>query len=372
MRQKAILILIGALFAGLVLEIVLRIVPTPTATRTGQHVDLHVTSYPPNFSFRTATGWSLLNNVWHQSGESGFIPAASIEVAERALVLIGDSLVEQSMLVPEKRLAFVLETMTNDDPVYAFGFPGSSLFDYLERIRFARERFGLNRFLIVVERADVRQSVCSNGTYTDACFDSSGEVTRRTQPTRSVWRELLAQSASLQYFVGVLRLSKVKLLDMFSKGGAPVALMPSIPERKVSHYPVLGDDKEAALQGFLSELIGLRADGVQVALLIDPVISDLDREEIFVEAELERLYVDARRLAIPVVHPLAAMQQFRKTTGLELHVGPYDAHWNVWANCVIALEISGLPSVRARSDMERYRRQCPRVAESIHPQGVVE
>lgn len=335
MARRVFSIIAGALAVLIALELLLQVLPTPSATLTGQYVDRHVTSYPPGHEFRSATGWSFLNAHRQRANEHGFIPDKPFTPSPDAVALIGDSLVEQSMLPVPQRLASVLDRALGGRPVYSMGLGGTGLFDYLERVRYAREKLGVNTFWIVIERADIRQSLCAGGVYLDACLDSNGEIRRVEKPPRDPVRDLLARSAMLQYFVGVLRVSPDRLLAMFRRNVPEEGGRPQV-KTAAAAQPVSAGEK-AVVERFLAELS--RLDEARFGLIIDPEIQSLAQADWAGDQALAAMVERARLLGIPVVNPRAALAEYSTRTGLDMRVGPYDAHWNAHANCVIAGEM---------------------------------
>ena len=344
--RKTSWLALGALSCLMAIEIVLHILPTPTATRFGQYFDPFVTTYPAGLEFRSSTGWSMLNAQWQRSNQYGFIPDQPFERSPEAVALIGDSLVEQSMLAPSRRLAAILQEERGDAPVYAMGIPGSSLFDYLERIRYAREKLGIETFWIVIERADVRESLCSGGVYTDACMDAKGEIMRVRKPPRGVLHDALAHSSLLQYFLGVLRLSPERILAVFRDSPAVAKAVAADPASRAAALPPA---QSRVIDRFLDALDAMKP--VKVGLVIDPEVSALRRQEEFADSSLAQMYRRAQQRGIAVVHPWQALARESAETGLEMRVGPYDAHWNPLGNCVIAGEVlATLPAAAIHPD----------------------
>lgn len=331
MARKVTLALLGAFAVAIALEIVLRMLPTPEATLAGRYIDEFLTTYPPGHEFRTATGWSLLNPQHHRANEYGFIPDEKFAPSPDAVALVGDSLVEQSMLPVSQRLASLLREARNGAPVFSMGVPGSSLFDYLERARFASRVLGVNTFWIVVETADIQQSRCGTGVYTDACLAGGSTITRVPKTPRSAFRDALARSALLQYFVGVLRLSPERLIQVFR--GPPQA------PRKDGDRALdqVSAEDAATIDRFLKEVTDWK--DVRIGLVIDPGVGSLKRTDEFRDRRLRLLSERAVAAGIPVVHPYRALADFSGSARLELRVGPYDGHWNVMANCIVASAI---------------------------------
>ncbi len=331
MARKLILAVVGALALLAFLEGVLRLLPTPGATSTGRYIDSHLTTYPPGHRFTSATGWMLLNSQAQEANEYGYIPNDPYPASSDAVALIGDSIVEQSMLPPSHRLASLLREARGGRPVYSMGMPGSSLFDYVERARFASDKLRVRSIWIVVEAADVRESICGSGVYLDACLGRDGHVVDVPPVPRSALKAILAHSALLQYFVGVLRISPEGLLNAFQRKAPPRT------ERTDSATPALSTAEEAVIEAFISAILGL--EKVDVALVIDPGVSRLARPDEFLNPQLRSLYQRAKEAGIVVIHPHRALSERVEATRLSPKVGPYDAHWNVMANCIVTAVI---------------------------------
>jgi hypothetical protein len=346
MKRPILSVITGAVVVLVALELMLQLLPTPSATLLGRYVDARMTTYPPGHSFRLSTGWSFLNAHDHRAGRHGFIPDKPFNRSAKAVALIGDSLVEQAMLPEGHRLASVLERARNGSPVFSMGLGGTSLFDYLERVRYAREQLGVKNFLIVIERADVKQSQCTEGGHKDACLDSSGQIRIRETTSRSTSRDLLARSALLQYFVGVLGVSPDSIWGMFRRE------VPEDRRQKISAASsnVISPGEHEVIDRFIRELSQL--DDVRVGLVIDPELFALQRIEQFGNAALPAMMERARRSGISVIHPRAALAAYSARTGFSMRVGPYDGHWNRLANCVIAAEMQGLFAERDGSRTE--------------------
>lgn len=338
MLRKILFLVLGALVSLITIELVLRALPTPTATRMGQYIDPLISTYPPNFEFQSATGWAFLNPQQQRSNEFGFIPDRPFSPSPDAVALIGDSLVEQSMLAPSDRLAMQLENERSGTPVFSLGIPGSSLFDYLERIRFARDRLGVRKFWIVIERADVHQSLCEHAAYMDVCLDTNGELLRKKKPPRDSLRDFLAHSAVLQYFVGVLQLSPKALVEGISRSTLPnieAGGTATVADKPSGTFLSLAE--AGVIERFFQELSSFSS--IKVGIVIDPRLGHLNRTDEFIDPTLESMYRQAIAAGIAVVHPFRDLKQYSDLTGLEMRIGPYDGHWNARANAVIAKAI---------------------------------
>lgn len=259
------------------------------------------------------------------------------------------------MLPVPQRLASVLEGARGGRSVFSMGLGGSSLFDYLERIRYAREKLSVTTFWIVIERADIKQSLCAGGVYFDSCLDPTGEIRRIEKPPRNPLRDLAARSALLQYFVGVLRVSPGRLLAMFRRNVPEEGRGPQV-KTATAAQPVSAGEK-AVIERFLTELS--RLGGARVALVIDPEIRSLAQADSAGDGALAAMAERARSLGVPVVNPRAALAEYSMRTGLDMRVGPYDAHWNAHANCVIAGEMLRTLGPNGQPKSGNSKQFCP-------------
>jgi len=139
------------------------VLPVPTATMRGYYLDPDVLSYPPHHEWQVATGWDLRNPQVLRSNNWGFAARHDFVADPEAVVLIGDSYVEASMLADAERPAAQLERLLGvPRTVYAMGSPGSSLLDYAQRLRLASQRLGARDVVLLIERFDARQSLCGS------------------------------------------------------------------------------------------------------------------------------------------------------------------------------------------------------------------
>lgn len=318
----------GSLLALLVLELVFRALPVSTATRTGYHIHPHILSYPPKHQFTTATGWDLKNAQSHKANNYGFLADRDFSYSPIALGLVGDSFVEANMLRAEDRLASQLENLLGGQPVYALGGPGSSLLDYAERIRFAHETFGIMQFVVVLERGDLKQSLCGSGHNHGPCLDPITLKQRIALQPQAGWtKRLFRESALAQYLFSQLKINP-------EAGIRKLKVMP--PETRLPKTESLGGEAIAmAVTENFFQLIEAQA-GIKLTFLLD-----VDRPRLFDdsaqrEPEIELFKAYATSKGMRIISPLSAFRDFRKNSGLILEVGPYDAHWNREAIKILA------------------------------------
>lgn len=95
--------------------------------------------------------------------------------------------------------------------------------------------------------------------------------------------------------------------------------------------------ENTVIERFLAELS--RLNGVEFGLVIDPEIHSLAKSDSAGDPALSMMAERAGLLGISVANPRAALADYSARIGLDMRVGPYDAHWNNHANCVIANEM---------------------------------
>lgn len=318
----------GALLALLVLELVFRVLPVSTATRTGYHIHPYILSYPPNHQFTTATGWDLKNAHIHKANNYGFLAERDFSYAPTALGLVGDSFVEANMLRAEDRLAPRLEAILGGRPVYALGGPGSSLLDYAERIRFAHKTFGIKQFVVVLERGDLKQSLCGSGHNHGPCLDPKTLKRQIALQPQADWtKKLFRESALAQYLFSQLKINSGASIRK-SKGLPPESRLP------ITESPEGEAIAKAVTENFF-QLIESQT-GIKLIFLLDVDRTRLFDDSAQQEPEIELFKAYATNKGIQTVSPLSAFRNFRKESGLILEVGPYDAHWNREAIRILA------------------------------------
>lgn len=320
--------LLGIVLFLAALEILLRVLPVSSATHTGYHVDPAILAYPPGHAWRVSTGWDLRNPQRLHANNLGFAADRDFVRNPHAIALVGDSYVEASMLDAKDRPAAQLEqAIGGTRPVYAFGGPGSSLLDYVERIRFARERTDVQDIVVLMEVGDVRQSLCGSGNVHSACLDAQTLAPRveRLRPP-SVLKQVVREFALAQYLVSQLKVEPRQLWHAVTTRHTPVE-HDSKPVRRPAPSPVgVSPATEAVIRRFFEQVLPLVPGRLVVVIdgRRDPVVP-LDAS---LAAERAVFIERARSVGVAVVdaEPLYARHAAASTRSLQ--VGPYDGHLN--------------------------------------------
>jgi hypothetical protein len=209
------------------------------------------------------------------------------------------------------------------------GNPGTALLDYAERIRFASEKFGIRDFVILMEKWDVRQSLCGSGNIHAPCLDPMTFAARTEfHPAPSVAKRLLRHSALAQYVFGQLKVSPDALLRKARQAWTPAQAAESRPAREEGS----GDERDRLDHG----LAAVDAVGHAFFDRVRPyvtgrlvIVIDGDRtggsER---NSERERFIRLARGAGAVVVDPEPLFAQHAATSPLSLNVSPADSHLN--------------------------------------------
>jgi len=320
MKKPLLLFGTGIIAMMLLLEVVFRLLPVSTATRSGYYIHPAILTYPAHHCFTAATGWDLKNAQKNCTNNLGFLADRDFVLDPQAIALIGDSFVEANMLPAPERLAAQLEIRLKGRPVYALGGPGSSLLDYAERAKFAAEKLGTRTFVFVLERGDVKQAICGSGNIHGLCIDAKTLLLRvETQPPPNDVKRLIRRSALAQYVFSQLKFDISKILPKPSqpRGGSNDmqldGLSVSPPVSKIIKY-------------FFKEISAI--ENAQFLFLIDADrthVSDTSTNE---SGDLKLLKAEANAMHAIFIDPTAVFRSLFNDSGMILEVGPYDHHWN--------------------------------------------
>lgn len=326
--KKQLLPFAGGIVAVLILlEILFRILPVSTTTRTGYYIHPLIITYPAHHCFTMATGWDLRNSQHSCANNYGFLADRDFVHDPQAIALIGDSFVEANMLPAQRRLGAQLQARLPDKAIYAMGGPGSSLLDYAERARFAAEKFGIRTFVFILERGDVKQAICGSGNSHGPCLDARTLRPRtEVQAPPNALKRIVRESALAQYVFSQIRFDISKVISN--------PLRPTVPKSATSPK---GLSLNASLQitGYFLEQLP-KIEGARFIFLIDA-----DRPHLFDTAsnmnqDLKALRSAAASINASVIDPTPAFRKFVADTGRALEVGPYDHHWNASALEILA------------------------------------
>lgn len=334
MRRTLLGIGMGLLAFVLACEALFRVLPVSTATMTGYYRDPLILSYPAHHRWTMSTGWDLRNPQTLQSNALGFPSEREFLPDPRALVLVGDSYVEASMLPLRDRPGPQLErALGGGRPVYPMGGPGSSLLDYAERVRFAHQTLGVRDFVLLVEPGDVRQGLCNSGNVHGVCLDPA-DLRLRTQtlPPPSVAKRLLRHSAVAQYLSSQLKVDFGRLArTAFARDvpdhpvGAAAAVTPALPMTVLP--PARAQVVDAVVDAFFARL-DLVGPDLRLIVVADGPRGSAQGPTAEILLEQQRFLHRLRQRGIAVVEGQPLFAAHLAQSPLSLSVGPYDGHLN--------------------------------------------
>ena len=317
-------------------EIVLRLLPGPTATHTGYHIDPLIRTTLPHFAFRVASGWDLRNAQTLHSNNFGFVADRDFRPDERAVALIGDSFVEASMLPATQRPGAQLErALAPSRSVYAMGVPGTALLDYAERIRLAHERLGVRDFVLLMERFDVGQSFCGSGNVGGPClnYDTLAAATELQSEATSI-KQILRHSALAQYLVSQLKMNPSRLWQQAwqqARAAAPGSVSSAAAVLSAAQ-PVQPSEQELSRLARVTETFFERIRPYRNGRLV--IVLDSDRgairrgDPIIVDVARDRFIQMARAEQAVLIDTEPLYRAHVARSALALEVGPHDSHLN--------------------------------------------
>lgn len=329
MKKQLLLFVTGGVAVLLLLEIIFRVLPVSTATRSGYYIHPLILTYPPHHCFTAATGWDLKNAQHHCANNLGFLSDRNFVHDPQAVALIGDSFVEANMLAAHERLDAQLESRLADKPVYALGGPGSSLLDYAERAKFAAEKFGTKTFVFILERGDIKQALCGSGNIHGPCIDAHTRLPKtETQLPPGMLKRTLRESALAQYIFSQLKFDLSKSFLHTGARSSPGIAAQSLP------LPV----GELVVAHFFKQLSSI--ENAHFYFLIAPDRAHLSAEAATENGDLQLFKSAARSNHATLIEPGPAFHEFVSRSGRILEIGPYDRHWNRDAVQIIADKIA--------------------------------
>lgn len=313
-----------ALFAAF--EGLCRILPVSSSTETGYHHDPDILNYPARHEWIMSTGWDLRNAQRLRSNNLGFAAHRDFVPDPRAVALIGDSFVESSMLAERERPGYQLEMALAGRPVYAMGGPGSSLLDYANRIRLARDRLQVRDMVVLLEAGDLRQALCGSGNVHSACLaPGSLEPRRQLQPAAGGLKRVLRHSAAAQYLASQLKVQPQQVVTAVAQWFKPTVPKAAEPQGLPALSPAA---TQAVLDAFFGRLGPSEAHG-KLLFIVDGRHDRDDRPlDPQLQAERTAFMTAARRWGALVLDAEQAYAGHHATSKRSLSVGPYDHHLN--------------------------------------------
>ena len=245
------------------------------------------------------------------------------------------------MLPAAQRPAAQLERLLGMRPVYAMGGPGSSLLDYAERIRWARQQLGLKDIVVLLERTDALQAICGSGNVHSECLDrQSGAFVSVRQPAAGAVKSVLRHSALAQYLMGQLKLSPQALVSTTFWHTGPSSVRGGAGDGPW-HDP--HQEQAAAADRIIAEFcrrIGTQADA-RLVFVVDMNRSLLADHQHATPDGNEYLVHRLRAHGLRVIDAAPIFREHTVASRLQLAVGPYDGHLNALGVELLMRRVAG-------------------------------
>jgi hypothetical protein len=321
---------LGALVALLAIELCLQALPVSTATRMGYYIDPFVRTYPPHSRFVSSVDWDLRSAVAQKINSVGFASSAERLKSKPGLGLIGDSFVEGTGVAESLRVSERVRALTPAlDPIM-LGSPGTSLIDYVDRARWASRTLDVSSFVFFVSANDANEAVCGSGQHLRRCLNAKTlAIDEIAVNPRSRVVDALGHSASLQYFLGHLKMTPSALLS---------ALVPENTKQSQSAKPpgaLRSPASAVAIEQFLKDLQALQPMHVMIFLDCDRA-SMYDGKPVRKPETYETLHALNAKYQIPVIDSCPRFQERFDRTGLRTEVSLTDTHWNARGHHIVA------------------------------------
>lgn len=323
MLNRLLVIFSTALGLLVFLELIFRVLPVSTSTETGYYLDADILNYPAGHEWVMSTGWDLRNSQRLRANNLGFAAHRDFIANSRAIALIGDSFVESSMLAERERPGYQLESALGGRPVYPMGGPGSSLLDYANRIRFAKDRLQVRDMVVFLEPGDLRQAICGSGNVHSACLAPGTLAPREERQLPASWlKRAFRHSAVAQYLASQLKVQPQQALTALAKLSSSKAT----PRKGPS---VLAP---AEIQIVLKEFFGRLGSAQTYGRMLFVVDGQHDQSDppLTLELQAERVaFIEAaRQWGAVVLDAEEAYRRHRVASIRSVNVGPYDRHLN--------------------------------------------
>lgn len=336
MRRTLLILLTTLLALLLALELLMRLLPVSGATRVADHLGAEIPAKPPGHRWTIATGWDLRNAQTLQANAQGFSAQRDFVRDPRAVALIGDSFVEASMLPAPERLEAQLQRHLGEaQPVYAMGSPGSSLLDYGWRARWAREQFGVQRAVLLLETGDIRQSFCGSGNVVSRCLTPEGDLRGVPRAEAGALKRLLRHSALVHYLLAQLRLDADTLwanavAQSLPAQGHEVGQGAAVDRRAGSaRSDTLDEAERRRIEQVTDAFFALyAADPAQLVILLDAHRGEQRRTGQGSSPAREHFMALVRARGVRVVDLAAVYAPHLASSPLRLEVSPSDGHLN--------------------------------------------
>ena len=384
---RLISVLFGLALPLLVLEAVLRVLPTTSvALRLPVDSAAPIARFPANMAWTASFGWNFKDATFGSTNNAGFVSDFDYDPQAKSplMAMIGDSFVEAMSVHFEQSVQGRLQAQLGKrGRIYGFGMSGAPLSQYLVWAEDAVKRYKPSTLCIVVIANDFDESVLQfklakgghlyGGYHYYVDAPGTKEPTLRLIPyTPSAILPLLNASALARYAVFHIRAHKLRprdLITFFAGSKAHAAQHMSAKERHLravfepaffEAWPERIGQSRRAVDAFLRALpkrTGLPAD--RIMFVVDGLRTAVLAPELRNQAEAsffgqmrQHLMQQARRTGYQVLDLHRAFQAHYTKTGRRLEF-THDYHWNATGNAVAAGAIARTDFYRKTFNLQK-------------------
>lgn len=333
----------GMLFAAGTAEVLLRQLPvTMGLYRTQQHELWPLHGYGKAQHFTYSTTWQMHHPNSGITNNYGQIAPFDYVANSHPVVVIGDSFIESQMNPYRGTLQGELGRLLSDEtPVYGFGFAGNSLAEYLSLASMTRQEFSPQAMVFLIIDNDVKESWTNRLGHRYFEIDDY-EVREKYLPlsqatTAQRIRQVFGDSALYRYIQVNLGFTIERVL---AKHDRPV------PQAGRGNLAEIEAKSRRVIHFFLEKLP--QASGLTRDKLI--LVFDTDRYRIYDPSRSPRKSVDsaviqayfraeAVRQGYSVIdtHEMFAESYLRQHRRFDYY--PIDPHWNGLGHRLVANEV---------------------------------
>lgn len=307
---------IGVGFALILIaaEIVLQFLPVKTGFKRPDTIAVDMPPHwQPNQSFIYSSGWRMDNPQTGWMNNKGYPTPIDFENGKKAVIVVGDSFVENQMNSWSESFMGLLEGDA-PYPVYAFGLSGAQAADYIALAHYAAQNYEPQHMIIVLQNGDFASAIeaYQPGHYFMQKESGIWSLDKLPYSHRNARiRNFLKRSALIRYVM-----MNLKLQDQLK---LPRKVL---PETQGTFQDNSQDESGLVprVAFFIDEIcLGSRNGGYKITLASENNEIPIDQFKKIANQCASINWVDIRSLK----NELLSNDPF-----LRLTHAPYDAHWN--------------------------------------------
>jgi hypothetical protein len=290
--------------------------------------------------------WHINNEGWNSNVE--YVP--SNERDRPLIAVIGDSFIAGFTVALEDDMASLLRGYSSDEQdVYSFGVSGSSFIHYLQLLRYARDQFRPDLYIVVVTNDDLEKGFTYSPNvqgYLQIGMTDTGLVEYPAIPfPPAPWtRRIAMRSGLVRYLVINLELyTVIRSIRQYSVGKFRESEMDDedhVPRTDVATKSVSARrERIAMVLDYATSRMRAEASGVPILFAMDASSEDIgaERTDSSVVWMSDLMRVTAERNGAMFLDLLPVLEQHHRLHGQDMNLDiPGLPHWNALGNRVVA------------------------------------